>query len=86
MLLAKWQKNLSVIAYFTIKSNIDKQCEQITKTLQDKNIWSQLIAYNSTHSEIMRKYMYNNNMCDPHKCQELGLLCCITDGASTQLP
>ena len=33
----------------------------------------------------MGKYMYNNNKCDPHKCQELHLLCCATDGASTHL-
>ena len=29
--------------------------------------------------------MYNNNMCDPHKCQELCLLCHATPGVTSDL-
>ena len=34
-----------------------------------------------THSGIMANmHMYNNNVCDPHKCQEVCLLCHATPG------
>ena len=37
-----------------------------------------VLTHDLTHSGIMGKYMYNTLICDPHKCQELCLLCCTT--------
>ena len=37
-----------------------------------------MFTHDHTHSGIMGKYMYNTFICDPHKCQELHLLCCPT--------
>ena len=49
--------------------------------------WPQLIAHIITptveNGQICN--MYNNNMCDPHKHQELCLLCCTTPGIASDL-
>ena len=50
--------------------------------------WSQLIAHiYYTHQWESEQIcnMHNNNMCDPHKCQELCLLCRATHGVTSDL-
>ena len=44
-------------------------------------------TYNYTHSGKVSKLcnMYNNNICDPHKRQELRLLCHATHGVTSDL-
>ena len=41
-------------------------------------------AYNYTHSGKVSN-MYSNNVCGPHKCQELHLLCRATHGITSDL-